>query len=106
MSSRDLTTPYFQSVLRAATVELTLETRAPRHHNALQQRAELLDGKPCVARNSAHRERVDRIMARNGHDALAVAHDNVLPLTHDPKTGLFECAHGVEMIDAGDLGQG
>jgi hypothetical protein len=30
----------------------------------------------------------------------------VLSLTHDPKTGFLQCAHGVEVIDAWDLGQG
>jgi len=35
-----------------------------------------------------------------------IAHDNVLSLSHDPKAGLFQRAYGVEMIDAGDIGQG
>ncbi len=51
-------------------------------------------------------ERIDRIVAGNSHYTLAVAHHDVLPLTHDPKTGFFKSANGVEMIDAGDLGRG
>src|SRR6266513_3453441 len=66
--------------------------------DALQQRSKLLDGKARVAGNPAHRERVDRIVAGNGHDASAVAHDNVLPLTQDPKPRFFESAYGVEVI--------
>ncbi len=72
----------------------------------LQQLTELVNGKARVAGDAAHGERVDRIVAGNGHDALAVAHDDVLSLTHDPETSLFQCAHGVEVIYAGDLGQG
>jgi hypothetical protein len=45
-------------------------------------------------------------MSGNGHDALTVAHDNVLALAHYSEPGLFERAHGVEVIDAWDLGQG
>ena len=45
-------------------------------------------------------------MTRYGHDALTVAHDDVLPLADDPESGFFERAHGVEMVDARDLGQG
>ena len=45
-------------------------------------------------------------MPRYGQDALTIAHDNVLSLAHHAETGLFECAHGVEVTDARDLGQG
>ena len=71
----------------------------------LQQLAELLNGKARVAGDAPHGERIDRIVTENGHDALTIAHDDVLALTHDPETGLFQYAHGVEVIDAGDLGQ-
>ncbi|MDO8598306.1 MAG: hypothetical protein Q7R45_16980 [Sulfuricaulis sp.] len=71
----------------------------------LQQLTELLNGKARVASDAAHSECVDRIVAGNGHDALTVGHDDVLSLTHDPETSLFQCAHGVEVIYAGDLGQ-
>jgi hypothetical protein len=45
-------------------------------------------------------------MARDRHDPLAVAHDDVLALAHDLEAGLLQRTHGVEMIDAWDLGQG
>ena len=71
----------------------------------LQQLTELLNGKARVAGDAPDGECVDRIAAGNGHDALAVAHDDVLSLTHDPETSLFQCAHGVEVIYAGNPGQ-
>ena len=71
----------------------------------LQQFTELLYGKAGVASDAAHGERIDRIVTRNGHDALTVAHDDVLSLTHDPETSLLQRAYGVEMIDAADLRQ-
>jgi hypothetical protein len=45
-------------------------------------------------------------MAGNSHDALTVAHDDVLALAHNSEAGLFKRAHGVEVVDAWDLGQG
>src|SRR5258708_26088482 len=35
------------------------------------------------------------IVARNGHDALAIAHNDVLALSHHPKARLFQGAYGV-----------
>jgi len=48
---------------------------------------------------------VNRFVAWDGDDTLTVAHDDVLALTHDAKSGLLECAHGVEVIDTGEAGQ-
>jgi hypothetical protein len=45
-------------------------------------------------------------MARNGHDVLTVAHDDVLALAHHSEPRLFEDTHSVKVIDARDLGQG
>ena len=45
-------------------------------------------------------------MARNSNNAQTVAHDDVLPLAHDPEASFLERANGVEMIDARDLRQG
>ena len=58
-----------------------------------------------IASDSPHGERIDRIVAGNGHNALTIAHHDVLSLAHDPETRLLECAHSGEMIDAGKLGQ-
>ena len=71
----------------------------------LQQLAEFLGGKARVAGNTTHRECIDRILAGNGHDALSVAHHDVLSLARDPEASLLQCAHGVEVIDAGNLWQ-
>lgn len=73
---------------------------------SLQQFTELLDGKAGIVGNTAHGECIDRIVARNRHDTLTIAHDDMLALTHDMESGLFERAHGVEVTDAWDLGQG
>ena len=45
-------------------------------------------------------------MARDRDDPLAIAHYDMLSLTHDPESGFFQRAHSAKMIDAGDLGQG
>ena len=71
----------------------------------LQQLTELLNGKARVAGDTTHRECVDRIVAGHCHDALTVAHDDVLSLARDPEASLLQCAHGVEVIDAGNLWQ-
>jgi hypothetical protein len=62
----------------------------------------LFDRKASISRNTAHGECVDRIMTRDRDDSLTVAHNDVLPLTHNPKSGFFECSHSVKMIDARD----
>ena len=73
---------------------------------SLQQFTELLDGKARIAGNTAPGECIDRIVARNRHDTLTIAHDDMLALAHDTESGLFKRVHGVEVTDAWDLGQG
>jgi hypothetical protein len=46
----------------------------------LQQFTELLDGKASISGNTAHGECIDRIVARNRHDTLTIAHDDMLAL--------------------------
>jgi len=53
--------------------------------DVLQQCSKLLDGEARVAGNPARCKRIHRIVAGNRHYALTVAHDDVLPLTHDPE---------------------
>lgn len=65
----------------------------------------MLDREAGVTNETAHRERVDWIVARNGDNSLAIRHHDVLALTCDPKPGLFEGAHCIKMIDAWNLGQ-
>ncbi|HEX8160939.1 MAG TPA: hypothetical protein VF538_03510 [Pyrinomonadaceae bacterium] len=72
----------------------------------LEQPLELFDAETCVARNTAHRESVHRIMAGDGDDADAIGHDGVLTLPRDLETGLFERLDCVEMVDAGIFGVG
>lgn len=71
----------------------------------LQQLAKLFDGETGIFDDTAHGESVDRIVTRDRQDTLAIAHDDVLGLTHDPEPGLLEGAHRIEMVDAGELGQ-
>jgi hypothetical protein len=67
--------------------------------NGSQQRLELLNGETGVAHDSAHRERVDRIVARNRDDPGTVSHDDVLALACDLKASLFERFHGRKVVD-------
>lgn len=71
----------------------------------LQKLAKLLDGQARIANDPAERESVDGVMARNNKNAAAVRHDNMLTLTHYFETGFFKSTNGIEMADAGDLGQ-
>ena len=71
----------------------------------LQQLAKLLHREACIADDSAKRERVDGVMPGNGEDAGAIGHDNVFPLACDNKPGLFKGAHGIQVVDSGDLWQ-
>jgi hypothetical protein len=72
----------------------------------LQQFTKLLYRQAGVTSDTAHSERVDRIVAWYGQDTLTVAHYDVLALTHNLESRLFQCAHGVEVIYIRELGQG
>ena len=63
-----------------------------RPHRTLEELPELLDRQARIASNTAHGEGVDRVRAREGQNALAVRHHDVLALAHHPKARLLECA--------------
>jgi hypothetical protein len=63
--------------------------------------AELLGGQASIAHNTAHRERVDRIVARDGEDAFTIGHHHVLAFPNDAEARLLERTNGVEMVDSG-----
>ena len=67
-----------------------------------QQRLELLHGEAGVAYDSTHRERVDRIVARDRNNPGAVSHDDVFALPSDSKSGLLKRFHRCKMVDAGN----
>lgn len=71
----------------------------------LQQFAKLLDRKPGITNKTTHRECVDGIVARNGKDPPTVSHHDVLALTRDPESSLFEGAYRIKVIYPGNLGQ-
>ena len=50
-------------------------------------------------------DRIDWIVARDGEDALAIAHHDMLSLTDDTKASLFQRPYSSEVIDAGNLWQ-
>ncbi|MDN5850895.1 MAG: hypothetical protein L0H63_14875 [Nitrococcus sp.] len=56
--------------------------------------------------DAAHGKSVDGIATRDRQDALAVAHDDVHGVTHNPEPDLLDGAHRIEIIDAGEFGQG
>ena len=72
----------------------------------LEQLAKLLNGQAGVAHDPAERVRVDRVVTRDGQDACAVRHDDVLALADDLEPRLLESSHGIEVVDAGDPGHG
>jgi len=71
----------------------------------LQQLAKPLDGETSVTRDTAHGDGVYWTVAREGQDPRPVPLHNVLALTQDGEPGLFKCADGIKVIDAGKLGQ-
>ena len=72
----------------------------------LQEPAKLFDREARIANDPAHGEGVHRVVARNREDARVVRHDDVLALTRDTEAGLLKGSHGIEMVDAGELGHG
>src|SRR5258706_1391854 len=74
--------------------------------NGLKQLAKLLDGEAGVANDTAQGKCVDGVVTRDGKDARAVGHDDVLAFADHRKSGLFESAAGIEVIDARNLWQG
>ena len=71
----------------------------------LEKLTKLFNRKPCVSNNTTQRKCIDRVVARNGQDALTITHNDVFALTHNSKPGLFKCAYRIKVIDAWNLGQ-
>ena len=65
-----------------------------------EQFAKLLDGHAGVADDAAHRERLDRVVSGNDDLTNAVAHDDVLALTNDPKARFLQGADRVQVVHA------
>lgn len=72
----------------------------------LKKITELLDRQTRIASDAAHSECIDGIVPRDGNDARAIAHDNMLTLTRDMKSGFLERAHSIKVIDAWKARQG
>ncbi len=70
---------------------------------ALQQFSELLRSQSCVTCNSAHCERIDRIMPWDGNNSRTVSHDDVAALSGDPKPSLLECTDRITVTYTWDL---
>lgn len=71
----------------------------------LQKITELFDRQTRIANDAAHGECIDGIVAWDGNDARAVAHDNMFSLTRDMKARLLESAHSVKVIDTRETRQ-
>lgn len=71
----------------------------------LQQSPELINSQTSVTNDPTHSDRIDWIVARDGEDALSIAHHDMLSLTGDTKACLFQGSHGSEVIDSGNLWQ-
>ena len=69
----------------------------------LQEFLEFLDSETCVTKDAAHREFVDRVVARDRENAAPVTHYDVFTLVDDFEAGLFESPNSSEMIYAREL---
>ena len=66
---------------------------------ALEKLLELIDGQTGIPNDAAHREGIDRVVARNRDEARAVAQDRVLCAgTNYAKPGLLERPNRVQVI--------
>ncbi len=57
----------------------------------------MLDCKSGIAHNTAHSERIHRIVPWNGQDALAVSHHDVLALTQNAETSLLQRTYSLKV---------
>lgn len=69
----------------------------------LEQAAKLLHAHPGVFCDSAHRQGVNRIVTRNRNEMHPVTHDDVLALSQNLESRLFQRPNCLEMINARDL---
>ena len=69
-----------------------------------KQLLELLDRQPCILGYAAHGVGIHGVVARDGDDAAAIGHDDVLALASDLESGLLKGFDSLEVWDAGDLG--
>ena len=67
----------------------------------LQVFSELVVRQPDITHNGSHRDCVDRIVTRYGHNQSSVGHDGMLALPRNPKAQFFEGANGIEVIHSG-----
>jgi hypothetical protein len=67
---------------------------------------ELFDVEASITSNASHSKSIYWIVARNRHNANAVRHHAVLPLTHDAKAGLLQSLNGIKVIDSRNLRHG
>jgi len=72
----------------------------------LKHLAKLFDSEPGVPDDTAEGKGVDGIVTRDGEDARAVRHNDVLAWSDHREPGFFESADGIKMIDARNLWQG
>ena len=84
-----------------ATPAATPASAPPR----LQELAECVDGEPRVAHDPAHRVGVDRVGSWNSEDARPIGHHHVPALAKHAEAGLLECANGLLVRNARELGQ-
>jgi hypothetical protein len=72
--------------------------------SASEQGSELVDGEASVSNDTAHGDRIDRVVPRDHDFAPTIGHDNVPPLPDDLETDLLQGTNGIEMIDTRQLG--
>ncbi len=72
---------------------------APEHRHRLEQALELLNRKPRIPRDTAHRVGVNRVAARDRNEPRPFRHDNMLSLANHFKSSLLKGLHGSAVID-------
>jgi len=73
------------------------------HGASLQQAPEFFLGEASIAHDTCHRVCVHRIVARDGDNAAAVGHDDVLALPGNAKASLFKSMDCPTMGHSWDL---
>jgi hypothetical protein len=73
---------------------------------ALEQLLKLFNAQAGIAHDAAHRQSINWIVPRDGENACAIGHDDVLALTDDAEACLLQSPDRFQMIDAGNLRHG
>ncbi len=69
----------------------------------LKEFLEIVNAKAGIANDPAHGKCLDGIVARQGNESFAVAHDDVLALANNAKASFLEGSNRLLVVDARQL---